>query len=125
MHRDLAYVPDTDVAGVPFEGAEPLVRFEQGPYRGKIRPDLPENIFAIQRNLLPNALQRLNKAGIRAVLVWINPFADPVGLESALNLPGANSFDASRPSGAMITIHHEDQIPRAIEQMLAAISGGK
>jgi hypothetical protein len=110
MHRDLAYVPDTDLMGVPLEGTEPLVRFDQGPYRGKIRPDVPENVRAIQRNLFDNSLQRLSNAGIRVVVVWMNRFTDPTGFRST-------------PSRTLITIHHEEQIPQGMEQVLAAIAG--
>ena len=75
------------------------------------------------QNLLRNALRRLLDQGIRTVLVLIHPATDLIGVEDVLNLPAAHSHDPGKPSGALIAVRGRQDVPQAIERVMASIGG--
>jgi hypothetical protein len=76
-----------------------------------------------EQNLLRNALRRLLDQGIRTVLVLIQPATDLSGVEGVLNLPAAHSYDPGKPSGALIVVRGRQDVPQAIERVMASIGG--
>jgi hypothetical protein len=56
------------------------------------------------------ALRSLTSDGIRAIVVWMNPSADPAG-------------PASTPAGDFLAVHDPDQVPHVTQQLLTAILG--
>ena len=124
LYQDLAYLPDQDLTGLALDKPRPLVRFSEGPYKDKIRPDvLPNNRMAIA-NLFENMLRRLNDEGIRVVLVCVfeRGYVDMKSLDRALNLPGTAAFDPARPAGMLLTIDDPEQVPRVIERLHSTLA---
>jgi von Willebrand factor type A domain len=61
FRQDIAYIPETDLLGVPFAGALELERFSSGPYSGRIRPDSFHNLASAALNNFVNAAQTARK----------------------------------------------------------------
>jgi hypothetical protein len=110
LTQDLAYLPETDLGGVPLDGPRRLVRFESGPYTGKIRPDLQQNRWDAVNNLFDKVMQRLIDDGIRVIGLYVDLSRDAERLERAFNLPESPSFNAAKPPGMLIAIHDEEQV---------------
>jgi hypothetical protein len=114
IEQDIAYLPDTDLAGTPITGRHGLIRFESGPYQGKIRPDLPGNLTNALRNLFENAIQRLRDDGIRVIVLAMSAYA-----ESDFTMPSAPPLDM------LLTIHDREQVPAALKSVWTAIGRTK
>jgi hypothetical protein len=105
--RDIAYLPETDLNGIPLDGKRRLVRFEAGPYKGHIRPDSKENQGDALQNLFDNTMQRLRDDGIRVFVVRINPFRELGAVELGPDLA--------------FTVHDIEQVPAALNRIWVAI----
>jgi hypothetical protein len=114
IEQDIAYLPDTDLAGTPITGRHGLIRFESGPYQGKIRPDLPGNLTNALRNLFENTIQRLKDDGIRVIVLAMSAYA-----ESDFTMPSAPPLDM------LLTIHDREQVPAALKSVWTAIGRTK
>jgi hypothetical protein len=108
---NFAYLPEQDLRGVSVLGRRPLKRLRSGPYAGRIRIDLRENILNAVANEVENAIQRLY-ATPNPTLVYVIGFANraqiPVSLEylrSLANDPAASRFDPKKPAGMAILTH--------------------
>lgn len=120
--QDVAYLPETDIGGVPLDGPRRLERFESGPYQGKIRPDSTANSQAALQNAFENVVHRLNGKGIGVFFLSASPYGSPpADLNSALNVPGSVGYDASRCAGFVLAIHDTEQLPRALNETWAAL----
>jgi hypothetical protein len=114
---DVAYLPETDLGGVPLDGPRRLARFESGPYKAKIRPDSAENRMAALSNLFDKALQSLLDDGIRVIGLYASSNRNPGGLESVFNIHGTPSFNAAKPAGMLVAIHDEEQVLPMLERV--------
>jgi hypothetical protein len=119
IQRDLAYLPETDLGGVPLDGPRPLVRFTSGPYKGKIRPDSWENATAALENLFDRIMRRLDDDGIRVIVLYVNPYLDERKL--GMGLGGTSSFDAAKTPVTLLTIHDVEQVPYILENIWATL----
>jgi len=115
VSRDIAYLPETDISGALLEGRAPLVRFDSGPYRGRLRPDSLENIQSVLSNLLENTLTRLVHDGIHVVVVHFNPREEPPESLKVLNMADPSAWNM------LISLHDEQQMPGAIAQIRAVL----
>lgn len=113
ISRDIAYLPETDIAGTALDVNVPsspwlrfalfyrfLERFESGPYKGKIRPDLWRNRRMAAFNLLENELERLRNDGIEVIRV---------------------SVGENNPLPREISIHDTEQVTSALERVWTAM----
>jgi hypothetical protein len=84
FRQDIAYVPETDLMGIPFAGALELERFSSGPYSGRIRNDSSHNLSSAAINNLINAARAARGDAL------LNPIVDIIGIggiDSALTGP--------------------------------------
>ncbi len=119
--RDVAFLPEADLDEVSLDGPRRLVRFDNGPYRGHIRPDSGDNIRDALGNLFQNTLTRLVDEGIHVFVLYFNPRVNPDGFQNVLNIPGSAAWSPEKPWGLLITLHDDQQVPHAIDQIRAAI----
>jgi hypothetical protein len=102
-----AFLPDQDIAGVPFTGSRPLERFTDGPYAGKIRLDLGKNVLNAGANQMDN-MASLLRSSARYVYVIGFESRPGTGMESLdyfkrlANDPSVASFDQGQPGGLTI-----------------------
>jgi hypothetical protein len=61
FRRDIAYIPDADLLGIPFSGALELERFLSGPYAGRIRSDSYHNLRSAAINNFVNAARTVRE----------------------------------------------------------------
>ena len=106
---NFAYLPERDLRGVSVVGNHPLKRFTAGPYAGRIRIDLRDNIVNAVANEVENAVQRLHTAP-HPTLVYVIGFANrafvprvPIEyLRSLANDPAGPDSLPKKPAGMVI-----------------------
>lgn len=109
-----AYMPEHDLHGVPFTGTKPLERYPSGPYAGKIRVDVMQNVMNAAVNQVDNAARELRSVPKNAPLVYVIGIADNNGaslddLRRLANDPRGSSYDQNQPSGMAILTSSPDE----------------
>jgi hypothetical protein len=84
FRQDIAYIPETDLMGIPFSGALELERFSSGPYSGRIRNDSFHNLSSAAINNFINAAQAARADALLKPIVDIIAIG---GIDSALTGP--------------------------------------
>jgi hypothetical protein len=116
---NFAYLPEWDMRGVSVVGNHPLTRFTSGPYAGRIRIDLRDNIVNAVANEVENAVQRLHTTP-NPTLVYVigfenralRPLVPLEYLRSLANDPAGPGFAPKNPAGmAILTNDPQEFIP--------------
>jgi hypothetical protein len=99
FHRDIAFIPETDLNGVGFAGDVPLERFSAGPYSGRIRPDSYQNLANAAVNQLVNAADQIRRDVRLKPLVYVIGLAGgSSGLLGTLSPSLLSSFAGEKES---------------------------
>jgi len=108
LMQDVAYIPDTDASGTPVAGKKPLVRFNGGPYAGKIRPDLSENVLNAAQNVAERLARTARDSATLPITTYVvalhsQPDTAPF-FASIANDPAAENFDKRAPAGLVVHV---------------------
>ena len=109
MRRDIAYIPDQDFYLNSTHGYQPVSTFSNGPYSGRIRPDVPSTLRYAAYNAADNAAIRarndVNLAPVFYVIGLGGNDAEGIDhqfLQRIANVPASAIYDASKAQGLYI-----------------------
>jgi von Willebrand factor type A domain len=117
-----AFLPEKDIAGVPFTGSRPLERFTDGPYAGKIRLNLGKNVLNAGANQMDNVASLLHGSGPYIYVIGFES-RPGTGMESLdyfkrlANDPSGASFDRDLPAGLTIATDNVEDFWPAFQRI--------
>jgi hypothetical protein len=117
-----AYLPDQDLHGIPFSGSKALQRYTTGPYSGKIRVDVMQNIMDAGDNQVDAAASQLRSGSLNPPAVYIVAFpgeftASLEDLHTLANDRMSPSFDSSHPAGLAIMTSSPEEFFPAVQRV--------
>jgi hypothetical protein len=115
IEMDVAFIPETDAEGVAMAGSRPLERFSDGPYQGRIRPDVAQNWRNAMLNVFDNAVRRLREdSAVKAQIFVVSMF--PVSIPEEL---------ATLEGVVLIPVFAPEQLPGALGRIWETLGRGK
>lgn len=130
FRRDIAYIPWRDKYGNRTTGYRSVSKFTSGPYRHKLRPDMPSTLGAVAKNAADNAAYRIrDDANLRPVIYAIglgdptNPSyaPDDVFMKRVANDPTSPSYNENQQTGLFVFAPDNTQLNQAFARVASEI----
>jgi hypothetical protein len=107
VHKDIAYIPDTDYWGNSIWGYKPLSTYASGPYAGKARVDSSTTLVNASVNALDSAAARIRQDTNFSVVTYTIGLggagaAEHILLQRVSNDPASPIFNPDRPAGMYV-----------------------
>lgn len=128
MRRDIAYIPDQDFYANSTHGYQPVATFPNGPYSGKIRPDVPSTLRYAAYNAADNAASRIRGDSALAPIFYVIGLGgndtegiDHPFLQRIANVPESAIYDSTKPQGLYIYSPTTQQLGDAFARVASEI----
>ncbi len=114
----VAFMPEVDSYGTPLTGRRPLERFNVGPYAGKIRLDVAQNVVNAVENEVANAIQKLRSGPHAPFLYCVGFDSGPAGTPLKVALEQMfGGTDGKLPDGLGIVAQKPEEFWPAFQRI--------